>query len=449
MAREFKLPDIGEGISEVELLQWYVQEGETVREDQNLAEIETDKAVADLPSPYAGVVSRLHFKPGERIPVGSTLVSFAEQEQQAVEPVQSRTEAPVPEQPSGLDQSSAAADTTNGQAASPSRLEPGGGRVLAAPAVRRRARELGLELTAVQGSGPGGRVTSEDLERYARAGQRAATADSALSPEVETALVEATTPEHPPEAPRLAPGHTPLPDFAQWGAVERIALTATRRQISRKMVQSLYTAPHAAALDEVDVTELEALRKRSQERLQDRHTHLTLLPFVMKAAVAALKRFPALNASLDDDTQELILKRYYHLGIAMDTERGLIVPVIREVDRKSIAELAAELAEKVQRTREGKINLEELRGGTFTLTNAGALGGAAFLPIINYPEVAILGLGRAQPKPVVREGQIVVRTMLPLSIAFDHRVADGADVVRFLTLVMRLLEDPSQLLLDA
>jgi pyruvate dehydrogenase E2 component (dihydrolipoamide acetyltransferase) len=450
MAREFKLPDIGEGISEVELLQWYVQEGDTVREDQNLAEIETDKAVADLPSPYAGVVSRLHFQPGERIPVGSTLVSFDEPEQKAVEPVQSTTAEPVSEQPSGIERASTvAADTPKGQPTPAPGHEPGGGRVLAAPAVRRRARELGIELTAVQGSGPGGRVTSEDLERYAHDGQQAATAVNAPPSKVETAPAEAATPEQPPEAPRVVPERMPLPDFAQWGTVERLPLTATRRQIARKMVQSLYTAPHAAALDEADITELEALRKRSQERLQDHHTHLTLLPFVMKATVAALKRFPALNASFDDDKQELILKRYYHLGIAMDTERGLIVPVIREVDRKSIVELAAELEEKVQRTRAGKISLEELRGGTFTLTNAGALGGAAFIPIINYPEVAILGLGRAQPKPVVREGRIVVRTMLPLSIAFDHRVADGADVVHFLTLVMRLLEDPTQLLLDA
>jgi pyruvate dehydrogenase E2 component (dihydrolipoamide acetyltransferase) len=177
--------------------------------------------------------------------------------------------------------------------------------------------------------------------------------------------------------------------------------------------------------------------------------HLTLLPFVLKATVAGLKQFPTLNASLDDEKQELILKRYYHLGIAMDTERGLIVPVIRDVDRKSVVELAAELGEKTQRTRTGKIGLDELRGGTFTLTNAGAVGGHAFIPIINYPEVAILGIGRAQSKPVVREGQIVVRTMLPLSMSFDHRVVDGADVVRFLTLVIRLLEDPAQLLLEA
>jgi pyruvate dehydrogenase E2 component (dihydrolipoamide acetyltransferase) len=450
MAREFKLPDIGEGISEVELLQWYVQEGDTVREDQNLAEIETDKAVADLPSPYAGVVSRLHFKPGERIPVGSTLVSFTEPEQKAGEPVQSRAEEPVPEPPSGVEPSAAAAvEAEPGQPAPPPTPERREGRVLAAPATRRRARELGIELADVQGSGPGGRVTNDDLERYAHDGQQAATAAKAPPPEVETAPAEAPPPEPPPEAPRVAPERTPLPDFAQWGAVERVPLTATRRQIARKMVQSLYTAPHAAALDEADVTDLETFRQRSQERLQDRHTHLTLLPFVMKASIAALKRFPTLNASLDDDRQELIIKRYYHLGIAMDTERGLIVPVIRDVDRKSIVELAAELAEKVQRTREGKISLEELRGGTFTLTNAGALGGHAFIPIVNYPEVAILGLGRAQPKPVVRDSQIVVRTMLPLSISFDHRVADGADVVRFLSLVMRLLEDPTQLLLDA
>jgi pyruvate dehydrogenase E2 component (dihydrolipoamide acetyltransferase) len=231
--------------------------------------------------------------------------------------------------------------------------------------------------------------------------------------------------------------------------VERVALTATRRQIARKMVQSLFTAPHAAALDEADVTGLETLRSQAQERYKDRQVHLTLLPFVMKATMAGLKQFPTLNASLDDEKQELILKRYYHLGIAIDTERGLIVPVIRDVDRKSVVELALELEEKVQRTRAGKVSLDELRGGTFTLTNAGAVGGHAFIPIINYPEVAILGIGRAQPKPVVREGQIVVRTMLPLSIAFDHRVVDGADVVRFLTLVMRLLEDPTQLLLDA
>ena len=240
-----------------------------------------------------------------------------------------------------------------------------------------------------------------------------------------------------------------LPDFSQWGTVEHVPLTATRRQIARKMVHSLFTAPHAAALDEADVTELEAFRAQAQARLQDRPIHLTLLPFVMKATVGGLKQFPALNASLDAEKQELILKRYYHFGIAVDTERGLIVPVIRDVDRKSLIELSAELGATVQRTRAGKISLDELRGGTFTLTNAGAIGGHAFIPIINYPEVAILGIGRAQPKPVVRDGQIVVRTMLPLSIAFDHRVIDGADVVRFLTLVIRLLADPVQLFLEA
>jgi pyruvate dehydrogenase E2 component (dihydrolipoamide acetyltransferase) len=214
------------------------------------------------------------------------------------------------------------------------------------------------------------------------------------------------------------------------------------------MVQSLFTAPHAAALDEADVTELEAFRQRVQERLQERSGHVTILPFVMKAVVAALQQFPTLNASLDEDRQELILKRYYHVGIAVDTRRGLIVPVIRDVERKSLIALAAELRDTVQRTREGKIALDELHGGTFTLTNAGAVGGSAFIPIINYPEVAILGIGRAQPKPVVRDGQIVVRTMLPLSLSFDHRVVDGAEVIRFLTRVMRLLEDPLQLVLE-
>jgi pyruvate dehydrogenase E2 component (dihydrolipoamide acetyltransferase) len=447
MVREFKLPDIGEGISEVELLQWYVQEGDVVREDQNLAEVETDKAVADLPSPHAGVIERLHHKPGDRIPVGSILVSFGEEEKPAVEPAQSRTEESVPEQPAAVAVSSAAESgaATEHPSAAPT-PERGRGRVLAAPATRRRARELGVDLTAVRGSGPGGRVTIEDVERHAHDGQQAAAAVKAPTPEVEAAPAEAAPPEQPP---RGVPERVPLPDFAQWGPVERVALTATRRQIARKMVQSLFTAPHAAALDEADVTGLETLRRQAQERFKDRRVHLTLLPFVMKATMAGLKRFPTLNASLDDEKQELILKRYCHLGIAMDTERGLIVPVIRDVDRKSVVELAVELEDKVQRTRAGKISLDELRGGTFTLTNAGAVGGHAFIPIINYPEVAILGIGRAQPKPVVRDGEIVVRTMLPLSIAFDHRVVDGADVVRFLTLLMRLLEDPTQLLLDA
>jgi pyruvate dehydrogenase E2 component (dihydrolipoamide acetyltransferase) len=438
MAREFKLPDIGEGISEVELLQWYVQEGDVVREDQNLAEVETDKAVADLPSPYAGVVQRLHHQAGDRIPVGSVLVSFVEDEKgpTETEPAQAkpREEEVAPK---------VAADT--GAAPQTDRIdrsasEPGAGRVLAAPATRRRARELGVDLAAVQGTGPGGRITLDDVERLVHDGGQTPT-------EVEAPAVETAEPTVPSRHVITEP--SPLPDFSQWGPVERVALTATRRQIARRMTQSLFTAPHAAALDEADITELDAFRKQAEERLQDRHLHLTLLPFVMKATVAGLKQFPALNASLDDVTQELILKRYYHLGIAADTERGLIVPVIRDVDRKSLVDLAAELGEKVQRTREGKIGLDELRGGTFTLTNAGAVGGHAFIPIINYPEVAILGIGRAQPKPVVRNRQVVVRTMLPLSMAFDHRVVDGADVVRFLTLVMRLLEDPTQLLLEA
>lgn len=240
MAREFKLPDIGEGISEVELLQWYVQEGDHVREDQNLAEIETDKAVADLPSPYAGLVSRLHFKPGERIPVGATLVSYDAPEQPTVEPVSSAVPESAPRQPSGLEPSSAATDDTlPGQAVPPPRPERRAGEVLAAPATRRRARELGIELAAVQGSGPGGRVTNEDLERYAHDGQQAGTTAKAQRPEIDSALTAPGTPEQPPETPRLAPERTPLPDFTQWGTVERVRLTPTRRQIARKMVQSL------------------------------------------------------------------------------------------------------------------------------------------------------------------------------------------------------------------
>jgi pyruvate dehydrogenase E2 component (dihydrolipoamide acetyltransferase) len=439
MTREFKLPDIGEGITEVELLQWYVTEGEAVREDQNLAEVETDKAVADLPSPYTAVISRLHFQPGARIPVGSVLVSFSELEDADGEPTQSRAEPPVNEPPAST-AAATASQAPSGRPATPPPA-PGQDRILATPATRRRARELGVDLASVRGSGPGGRITPEDVERLAGDGQQAVAPAQPPTPGLETPA-EAQAPR-PPAPGRPMP--VELPDFSQWGPVQRLALSATRRQIAQKMVRSLFTAPHAATLDEADVTDLEALRGQTQER----QVHLTLLPFVMKAAVAGLKQFPALNASLDEGAQELILKRYYHVGVAVDTERGLIVPVLRDVDRKTILELAAELAEKVQRTRAGKIGLDELRGGTFTLTNAGALGGHAFIPIINHPEVAILGIGRAQPKAVVREGSVVIRTMLPLSLAFDHRVIDGADAIRFLTSVMRLLEDPMQMLIGA
>jgi len=428
MPREFKFPDIGEGITEAELLRWYVQEGDQVQENQNLAEIETDKAVADLPSPYTGTVSRLHYQPGDRFPVGAALVTFTDGEEEPARPTAGER---APEDRRAVAEEAQARPR-----------EPGGVQVLATPATRRRARELGVDLTAVRGTGPAGRITDEDVERDAREGapQPAATVGEPATAEVG---------QVPERAAQVAPTRSPLPDFAQWGPVERVALSATRRQIALKMTQALFTAPHAAALDEADITELELYRQRAQELVQDRGIHLTLLPFVMKAAVAGLKQFPGLNATLDEARQELVLKKYYHLGVAVDTERGLIVPVIRDVDRKSLIALAAELGGVVSRTRAGKAHLAELRGGSFTLTNAGAVGGHTFISIINYPEVAILGMGRAQEKPVVRDGHIAVRTLLPLSMSFDHRVVDGAYAVRFLNHVIALLEDPVRLQVEA
>lgn len=289
MAREFRLPDIGEGISEVELLRWYVQEGDVVQEDQNLAEIETDKAVADLPSPYAGMIQRLHHRAGERIAVGSVLVSFAEDEQRPT----ATTSASVrlaPDQPA-----KAGAGRESAAAPAKATAEPGAGRVLATPATRRRARELGVELTAVSGSGAGGRITLDDVERAAHASPQSPVAAGAPALETSPLPIGFARPLGEP---------IPLPDFSQWGPVEHIPLSATRRQIARKMVHSLFTAPHAAALDEADVTELEALRRQAQQRLQDRHLHLTLLPFVMKATVSGLKQFPALNASKGEKKEQ-------------------------------------------------------------------------------------------------------------------------------------------------
>ncbi len=410
MARTFKLPDLGEGISEGEILKVLVGAGATVQEDQPLFEIETDKAAIEIPSPYAGRIAQIHVREGERVAVGAVLVTFAE------------TDGEVAAERSGPTKSAAQPTPREGVGQRP---------VLATPATRRRARELNVDLAALSGSGPGGRVTTDDVEAFAR---RAA-----------------PSPKAPP-SPRRSAGRSieipPLPDFAQWGPVEREPLRSLRRRIAERMTLSYALIPHVSHFDRADITALEAFRKRHQAQGREHDAQLTLTTFVLKAAVAALKRHPRFNASLDDDAGEIVLKRYYHLGVAVDTERGLIVPVVRDVDRKSVWELAAELGQIAERTRAGKAELDELRGGTFTITNIGSLGGTGMVPIINYPEVAILGLARAREEAVVRDGQIVARLMLPLSLTFDHRIADGADAARFVADIVRDLEDPDRLLLD-
>jgi pyruvate dehydrogenase E2 component (dihydrolipoamide acetyltransferase) len=319
--------------------------------------------------------------------------------------------------------------------------------VPAAPATRRLARELGVDLRQVTPSGPGGRVTPEDVKRFA----------GGEAPEDRIAPSEAPAASGTAEAEFAAHAASaipfldiePLPDFEQWGPVEKEPLRSIRRKVAHKMVTSMTLVPHVAHMDEADVTLLEEFRLRERDRRAGQPGgRLTLLSFVVKAVTAGLKTAPAFNASLDPFREEIVYKKYYHIGIAADTGKGLVVPVIRDTDRKSIIQISRDIEEAAERAREGKLDVSELRGGTFTITNVGPLGGTALIPTINYPEVAILGMGRVQEKPVVRDGEIVIRKMLPLTLAFDHRIADGADAARFVTEMARQLSDPNLLLLE-
>jgi len=421
--RTFSLPDLGEGLTEAEIVAVLVREGDVIREDAPLLEVETDKAQVEIPSPMGGRVEKIHVQSGQTVKVGAPLVTFADG---AAEP------AAAP--PAGRSAPAAATPARATASAPPAPAARAEGPVAATPATRRLARELGVDLKAVRGSGPGGRVLDDDV-RAAASGSRVASAATPAAPAgpakpLATAGVEAP----------------PLPRFEQWGPVERAPLSHLRRTIALRMTLSATLIPHVTHFDRADITDLDAIIARSLEAARAKGVTLTLTSFLLKAAALALLRHPTFNASLDPAAGEMVLKRYYNLGVAVATERGLIVPVLRELDRKPVLEIARELGALAQRVRDGKATLDDLRGGTFTITNMGALGGTNAIPIINYPEVAILGVSRARPEPVVRQGQIVPRLMLPLTLTFDHRIADGADGARFATEIVQLLEAPERLL---
>jgi pyruvate dehydrogenase E2 component (dihydrolipoamide acetyltransferase) len=469
MARDFVLPDLGEGLTEAEIRQVLVREGEVVGEDAPLLEVETDKATVEIPSPFGGRVEKIHVHPGQTVKVGQVLVSFGEgaaapsgkQAADTLDPT--RTLAPEPKTvvaESGRARQAPAAPVPTRSAtaapsvptssvpassvpdqASPVRRE---GPVPATPSTRRLARELGVDLRAVNGSGPGGRVSDDDVRAAAASPSTAGAAAPAKA---------GAAPRSAPSEPLVAKPLTrvvtepPLPKFEQYGPIERQALSHLRRTIAERMTLSATVIPHVTHFDRADITSLDALIRRNLEAGQARGVTLTLTSFLLKAAALALGEHPQFNASLDAAAGELIVKRYIHIGVAVATERGLIVPVIRDVDRKPLLEVQRELAALAQRTRDGHATLDDLRGGTFTITNIGALGGTGAIPIINYPEVAILGVARGREEAVVREGAIVPRLLLPLSLTFDHRVADGADGARFASAIVRRLEHPDDLLL--
>ena len=424
MSRTFVLPDLGEGLVEAEIRNVLVKEGDVVREDSPLLEVETDKAQVEIPSPFAGRVERIHVQAGQTVKVGQPLVSFGDA---------AGASAPTP--PAPVVPARAPAPAEMKAAAAP---PVDGSPVAATPSTRRLARELGVDLRAVRGRGPGGRVTDDDV--------RGATGKPAGTQPAPARAVAPAGPAKPLAAVGLEP--PPLPKFEQWGPVERQPLSHLRRTIAERMALSAALIPHVTHFDKADITDLNTIVTRSFEAAKQRGITLTLTSFLLKAAALALREYPQFNASLDAGAGELILKRYCHLGIAVATDRGLIVPVIRDVDKKPVMELARELAALAPRVREGKAALDDLRGGTFTVTNIGALGGTGAIPIINYPEVAILGVARGREEPVVRGGQIVPRTMLPITLTFDHRVADGADGARFAQAIIRRLEAPETLFVE-
>jgi pyruvate dehydrogenase E2 component (dihydrolipoamide acetyltransferase) len=463
MAKEFKLPDLGEGIHEGEVLSVLVSVGDAIKEGDLILEVETDKAAVEIPSPFTGVVKEIRVKVGDVIKVGDVLMTFDVGEE--AEPA--KEQKPRPKEREAEEERPAEEEKPPGEKKEPPEKRPfeeaapeeekkvkrepreaeaektpeseERGPVPASPSTRRLARELGVDLRKVSPSGPKGLVTAEDVRAFAEKGERK---KEAPAPEEEAAA------ERRPITVKAAE----LPDFSKWGPVERVPLRSIRRAIAKQMTLAWSQIPHVNNQGMIDVTNLETLRQKHKAAVEEKGGRLTYTVFALKAVAEALKEYPRFNATLDVDAGEIVLKRYYHIGVAADTEEGLVVPVVRDVDRKSIIQLAVELKELIARTRARKVTLEEMHGGTFTITNVGPMGGGHFAPIINYPEVAILGMGAAKmyPKVIEKDGgqyEIVPRLMMPIVLCIDHRVLDGADAIGFMQRIIDCLEDPDELLL--
>ncbi|WMJ19808.1 dihydrolipoamide acetyltransferase family protein [Geobacillus kaustophilus] len=435
MIYEFKLPDIGEGLHEAEIIRWLIREGDVVKADQPIAEIQTDKAMVEMTTPVAGKVVALAGPEGATVKVGEPLIVV-------------ETEASVAGEAAPTDH--LAQEPASAVHIEAPRPTVGRKRAIAAPSVRKRARELGVPIDEVEGTGEGGRVTLADLERYVREREAAASVAEAARREANEAGVL------PTGSASAAGGRQE--SIASWTSIasldavfeeeERIPLRGLRKKIAEKMVKSMYTAPHVTGMDEVDVTKLVEIRKHLANQLAEERIKLTYLPFIIKAVTRALKQYPMFNAVLDEETNEIVLKKRYHIGIATATKAGLVVPVIRDADQKSIRELAIEIAELSEKAHRQALRLEELQGSTFTITSTGAGGGWFATPIINYPEVAIFGAHAIKRRPVVVGDEIVIRDMMGMSLTFDHRVIDGEPAGRFMRTVAHYLENPEVLLLD-
>jgi len=443
-ATEFKLPELGENIDQGDLVRLMISAGSRVSEGQPVMELETDKAVVEVPSSVSGVVKEIRVKEGDKIKVGQVIFtleggSAAAPERRTSEPVEHvsgqqaarlsfeiamRAEGKTEQQALPPDQPLQAPPmfampVQLGKVAGTEHREP----VPAAPHVRRLARELGLDIYNVTGSGPGGRVSKDDVKAFAKA-----------------TLAAAVTAAQIPQATRFA--EPKLPDFTKWGKVERVSMRGVRRKTAEHLREAWITVPHVTQHDRADITELEQLRAKFAPRAEEAGGKMTVTAIALKVCASALKVFPQFNASIDMEKEEIVYKQYINIGVAADTDRGLLVPVIRDVDKKNIVELAAELSQFSRKARDKKLTPNEMEGGTFTITNLGGIGGTAFTPIVNHPEVAILGLSRGRMEPEWINGKFEPRLILPLSLSYDHRLIDGADAARFLRWIAEAFEQP-------
>jgi pyruvate dehydrogenase E2 component (dihydrolipoamide acetyltransferase) len=404
MAREFKLPDIGEGVHEGEVVKWFVKEGDAVKENDPIVEVMTDKVTVQIPSPVTGKILQLRAKEGEVVKVGNTLLVFGETGETAPPRPETTRPAPAPPPPVA---------TAAPPAPGPS------GEVLAAPAVRRLAKELNVNLAAIRGSGPQGRFTEDDVRKAAQG---------------------------PPKVTPAVP--VPGAAIAPTAGEQRIPIHGLRKRIFEKMAKSNATAAHFTYVEEVDMTQLVHLRDHLKPTAERKGVKLTFLPFFVKAVLAALVEFPTLNSSVDDERAEIVVKRYYNIGIATATDEGLTVTVVHEADKKSLWDLAKEIDRLAAAARDKKLSLQDVQGSTFTITSLGKEGGILATPIINWPEVAILGVHKIEKRPVVRDDQIAIREMMYLSCSFDHRVIDGHVGAAFVQSVRNYLEHPATIFVD-
>jgi pyruvate dehydrogenase E2 component (dihydrolipoamide acetyltransferase) len=443
---QFKMPDIGEGIHEGEIVKWFIKPGDKVQEDDVLCEIQNDKAVVEIPSPVEGTVLDVLVAEGTVATVGQVLVTF---DAPGYENLQFKGDDHAEEAPK-QEATPATAAAPEGQTTPPpappaygigvtepqvqAEVDPNR-KIIAMPSVRKYARDKGVEITQVPGSGKNGRIVKADIDAFLSGGAPAAATQAAATPAPADAQAE------------KAPASAPIPQGEYPETREK--MSGIRKAIAKAMVNSKHTAPHVTLMDEIDVTKLVAHRKKFKEVAAAKGIKLTFLPYIVKALTSALREFPALNTSLDDATSEIIHKHYYNIGIAADTEKGLLVPVVKDADRKSVFSISNEINELAGKARDGKLAPNEMKGASCTISNIGSAGGQWFTPVINHPEVAILGVGRIAEKPIVRDGEIVAAPVLALSLSFDHRMIDGATAQNALNHIKRLLNDPELLLMEA